>query len=384
MNKKIILGILLLLLVGSGLGLALFTVAAPILQTPAAIGPARNYATSAAGDSTIDTAALICHDPDDTDNIYADYDAYIFEVNITLEMKYTDICATNMTLNATKATTEYWSVAWTAPNTFAESAGTTKIELLSSTNSTGNVSATVTYINFTIVLRTTYTMDTVDDVDLGVKYGNGTGADSDVSTGINTSANYDYVGQLDISSSTLYVNSEEEQKEACLLNTMTYLYYGSTDNYPLENETDFWISRAAVAGQGIVARYDEEISYVESTGVATFEFAEPAVDEDTTDTATIYAVAQSGGSGDTSLMHTSHTDTITVSRGPPHGGVTTIDPFVDPVGWLLGTTEGLVVLIGSFSAVFVVLAIVISKTGASVGMARRRPKRKTTKSKRRR
>jgi len=371
MNKKMIFGILLLLLVGVGVAMAQYYAVTPAIQTPAVVPPINQYHIAAAGDTAVDTINSVCKNPDDTDNLYTGgYNMYLFTANITREM-ITLLAAGSALFSLQSGLTTYISINFTAPATFVEVTGPTYVRLMGCTNETGNVSATVAYNNFTIAMKFEYAFTSIDNLDWCVNITQGS-AGSFNNTGGATNTNYDVISTLDFVSSDFFIATSQPQADALVLRAMTYEFYTSTTCFPKDNETDFWVSRAAISGEAVNVRYDEAASYVDATGVATWgSLAAPSVGAERTDTATIYAVAQAGGNTGTSLMHASHTDSITITTSG-HIEYSTTGNLIDN----LIASGTLPIIIGVGAAMFIVGYIVYTNQFASKSY---RPKRKPIK-----
>lgn len=271
--------------------------------------PIRNYGLSADPVNTIADCKIT--NMDDTDNLYGGaYKQYI----MTLNVSDADTSATiaNVTATFTGAAASFlWLNTTTYDGTtgcVTQPTGNSILTLVSSTNTTTTSGNT---LNITITFEVEWGMADLDNVNLVVlTYDDTGGTDTDTK-----SAYCDFDTDLTLASDIFFTYAEVQQRAHIPLNTLTYSYEDSGgDNYPLAAETDFWVSKAASPGYAI--GYYEAASYVDSTGVATWS-SMVSTGTDLTDTFTLYAVSQSGGSSGTSLMDSIHTDTIDVVAGSP-------------------------------------------------------------------
>jgi len=264
--------------------------------------PIRNFGLSTI---TVPTSAVVTN-LDDTDNLYCGgYKDYIMTVNITDDAQSSDIA--NVTIIFTAAAGEFASFQWlNTTNVWAELTGTDYLRLTTGTNTTDALKMDVT-----ITFKLEWACPDTNDVDIVTSVG-----DIDKSI-VNDTAGvtYDFDSDLTLASDVFFTYAEEGQNELMAVNTLTYSYEDSLgDNYPLAAETDFWVSRTARVGS--LAAYFEAASYVDGTGVATWNPILSTGGEHT-DTFTLYAVTQAGGSSGTTLMDSTHTDTISVIEGSP-------------------------------------------------------------------
>jgi len=299
-KRKFMIGTLMMVLLAMPFALSMLNYQTTTLESLSA-EPIRNFGLSTI---TVDTSAVVTN-VDDTDNLYCGgYKDYIMTVNISDDGQSSDIA--NCTI-IFKGTTELASFQWTnVTNAWNELTGTDYIRLTSGTNTTH---ATEFFVTITFKLE--WAFPDTDDIDIVTSVG-----DIDASI-VNDTANvdYDFDSDLTLASDIFFTYAEEGQNELMAVNTLTYSYEDSGgDNYPLDAETDFWVSRTARVGSPI--EYFAVASYVDGTGVATWNSILSTGGEHT-DTFTLYAVSTGDGGAGDSLMDSAHTDTVSVIEGSP-------------------------------------------------------------------
>ena len=321
------IGTLMLVLLAMPLALSMLNYQTTNLEDFSA-RPIKDFGLSA--DPVNNIADCVITNMDDTDNLYGGaYRAYIMTLNVS------DAEGSGTVANVTATFGSVASFLWKNTTTYhattgciTQPLGSTLLTLVSSTNTTTGAGLT---LNITITFEVEWAMTDADGVDLVVlTYDDLAASDTDTK-----SAYVDFDTDLTLASDVFFTYTEEQQGDIMTLNTLTYSYENSGgDNYPLAAETDFWVSRAARAGWAI--EYYEAASYAEATGIASWTPMR-ATDNEHTDTFTLYAVNQAGGSADTSLMEAAHTDTIDIVEGNPvqtprPTGVVPDDIFATPEG----------------------------------------------------
>jgi len=376
-NRKKALCFLVLVLVvfGGAFAMNMFSTT-PATESLNIGEPVNNYgvAAAAATDAVGPVANNVTNPRGGDDLLAGAYETYTLVVNASDADGFADI------LNITVAFVASAAPATTIAGFFCDttgaavavselSTGAAKIRYVSATN----VSATNDY-DITILFKVEWAMGAQTDLDLNV-----TVYEAAASASTIKNVNLDVIATLTLSDAILFTYTEYASNEHCGTMSLTYHYTGYTTLYPLGAETDFWVTRSAITSESIGSRSYESSSYTDSTGVAIFStILAPDVNNIVTDTMTLFAVAQSGGASDTSLMATTNTDTCLVNPSANTDGRTTRED----AGTLLpfNSFEGFV-LIGAASIIVVGGGIYITRKGSSTGTRRKSTRKRTTRKK---
>ena len=345
------------------------------------LAPVKDFGLSA--NPTVTNVPIVTN-PDSTDNLYGgNYRTYYITANITNAVSIQDVGAITITFNSTTAivcgvsysnVTALWTEHATNPTYITATA----------TNTTD-----ANDMNITVSVTIDWLFPDTDDMWVHIAIYNATGAGI---TRAQSAATYDIDTDLTVSSTTFFTNAAEADGSLMAVNTLTYSYEDSAAAiFPLAAQTDFWVTRnAATTGTPVYAAESWEANaYVDATGVATWLQILSKGGGEHVETFTLLAVKQAAGSGGTTLMGTTQTDTISIEysgvRTDTGGaGVIPVPDIPIEQGLIIG---GAVVAIGGIGY------IIMSRGGSrSSGRrrtskkrkAKRKPKKKAVKRKRKR
>jgi len=313
-KQKIFLGIMLLLLISPMAGLMMansFDDGVGVLDTPLELN--KSYASSAdcvitAGDSGVTNA-------DDTDNLYGGaYRAYTVTANCSYGTRGADI--DNITVSFYKGAIEYFSFVYdNDTETATEDVGASFVTIGTVSNVTTGI-----YANITIAFEVEWAMTDVDDVDLNITAWNGVN-----STSTQKNADYDFDTDLVMTPTSFISLVSTKVNDPIAIATTTISYEDSGgDNYPLDAETDFVLTRTPATG----ADSWNPSSYTDGTGVAVWITVTAGyIAQQETFTMTAYTQ----GTTTTNLYGTTYTDSVSLTNSggavhEPDVGIAGIPP----------------------------------------------------------
>lgn len=301
---------------------------------------------------------------DDTDNLYGGaYRQYVLTLNVS------DADGANTLANVTATFGSVASFLWLNTTAYhgttgciTQPLGSSLLTLVSSTNTT---TASGNTLNITITFEVEWAMTDADNIALAVlTYSTDGGTDTD------TKAAYvDFDTDVVLSSSDFVSTHSVGTSGAITFSSSVVVSYEDSggDNYPLAAETDFWATRTPATGSDDDW---ESTGYSDVTGIVTFD-AITAGHIAQLETYTFDAYTQ--GSTTTTLMGSTHTDTVDVSNSGGGGGDD------DPV---IGGFTPQQMLIGVFLVIGGYLVYSIFLSGGK-SKARGRSKSKSKKKRRR-
>jgi hypothetical protein len=378
-NRKKAYSFLLLLLIGFGFVMAGNFLTTPSVEPMTIDEPNSNFVVAAAATSAAisSTENNVTNPRGGDDLLCGAYETYYLILNTS------DADAATQILNVTAEFVVSASPGTSIGGFLAVTTGATVVvtELATGAGNvrlgTGSTNATTaTTQNITIPFKLEWEMGARTDVDINV-----TVYEAAASAESQKNANLDFVATLTLSDSTFYTYNEYLNGESYGTSSITYHYTGYTTLYPLNAETDFWVTTTAILSEGVGARSYQSSTYTEGTGVAQFTtLLAPDVNSAVTQTITMIAVDKAGGAADTSLMATTNTDTVTVNPNANTDDRTTRDdnlPGIVPPDFL-NSMEGFII-VGAAAVIVLGGAVYVSKQGASTKKrSRSRPKRKKT------
>lgn len=331
------LGFLIILL--ASFGIATSMMGSVIVVEPVAIAPQEVFSLATDGDSQLDAVAANANNitglTRGDDLLAGAYEEYTIVANASDVDGHGDIDAISISL-ISGASTNLTTITFTPASggTFTETTGATLIRLGSATNvSSGND------VDLTVPFAIEWEMGAKTDLDLNITCTDATPGDTE-----QLNLNLDVIATLTLSDSTLFLFDEYEKFEHFGTMSLTYHYTGYSSVYPLGAETDFWVTRAATPTVQIGERSFQADSYADGTGVATFSSISAS---DTqagghTETWTLFAVDEGGGSSDTSLMATTNTDTVSIRSVAPKDR----EPRIGEILWPEELTYYVVIFVG--------------------------------------
>ena len=341
------------------------------IETP--INPVKEFGLSA--DPAVTAVGLTTNNITGltTDDLFAGaYATYTVVANVSDADGWKDI--DNVTIKFEKAQVVQWSFLYTnSTNTTAEQTNPTYVTL-----GTTSVAHGTNTINVTAAFTVNWAAAEIDDVDLNVSVHNATVL---YSASVLANINLDIQTELTCSDATLFTYNEYLNGEHYGTMALTYHYTGFTTTYPKAAGTDFWITRAAITAETVGARSWESASYSDTTGIAIWnQVIAPEVNDVVTETMTIFAVTQGGGSSGTSIMNTGTSDTVIVNPNAPlpEDRETRVDGIV--IEGPFNSFEGFV-LVGVAAVVVFGGAYYMSNMKTTAKRKPRKRKRKTTKRK---
>ena len=283
-------------------------------------------------------------DYDDTDNWYARYRYYLITFTVSDGDGYGNIETVQIALFESTRTTMYWAVNYTqATDTFTEAYGASKIVLAGWTYDSSAGNQIILYIYIKVEWSHGELTDAdfrgyvIDDV-----------AESDLDW---YDENADIVCTLDYTVTPTVTDAVADGTRGDISGSLTgdgtVIYYGSSDNYPLANETDVWILH------DVSGTWSDDVD-----GSGAFSRAMTAESSVRLSTYSIKVVISGAGSGGTDLYYTTTiTDTyISDAIGAYlwiNDGRDDIDDTITVYAWLTylydatNVTDGTVLLNGT-------------------------------------
>jgi len=257
------------------------------------------YSTGAENTVPVNDACELTN-PDDTDNLYANYKEYIFTSNVTDGDGFADIDYIEMSAYSGSA---YWTVRYDEDtDTFSEELGSSCIVL-------GGSSAAVEdgdTINITWYITIEWEHSDLTNYDLRLY----TVDDEPESDTDDYDLNYDYITEVDITTGpTLDDGSGTADRGDydsidSITATGTIDYYSSSIS-PASDEVDVWVSCADVAGGPW-----SDLTLTDGA----FSLTVDSDDIVGLDTYTFKVVEEGAGAGGSDLLHSSETDTYIADR----------------------------------------------------------------------
>ncbi len=269
----------------------------------------------AANIAPVNDAEPVLINADDTDNLYARYRYYIITSNVSDADGYADIEYVEFSMYDNARTFAFWTVRYTvAGGTFSIQAGASYIAL-------GSCSAVMVGndLDITWAIKVDWDHPDLVDVDMHQYVNDGTVGVEDY-----YESNWDVETRLEITGLTVDDGSGTAGRgplDGSFVVSGTVIYYGSGDDFPLSNETDVWVSSDAY-GTNVGPWSDLTLSSGQ------FSLTAYAANSVILANLTIKAVAESAGSGGTSLLE-SATQSSYISDRVQVQVYTAVDPRIN-------------------------------------------------------
>jgi len=250
-----------------------------------------------------------CTNPDDTDNLYAQYREYKITANVTDSNGALSISYLEISLYSNDRGTLYWTVRFTEDTaSFSEQADANNMIALNITESTNSTSGNTLNVTFFLMVHWNHT-DTLNTDIKQTVYDDYAESDTDW-----YEVDYDVETRLDILDLTLNNETSGAGSRSDLFVTGKVIYYGSASNVsPTTALVDVWVTWSEDGGGS-----------ASDTTLSAGLFNVTSVSVGTTTTEYTVKVVEVGeGSEGADLSHATHTVTYTVEGLPTTTTTTT-------------------------------------------------------------
>ncbi|MHA3965081.1 MAG: beta strand repeat-containing protein, partial [Candidatus Thorarchaeota archaeon SMTZ1-45] len=250
----------------------------------------------------VNDVAPVLVNPDDSTYMYARYNYYIITSNVSDADGYTDIEYVELTLYDDSRSSSIWTVRYTvASDTFTIELGSSYIILKASSFAlgSGNDLDITWYIKIDWDHSDLVNIDTRQYVDDGI-----IGVEDFYESNWDVETRLEIIGlSIDDGSGTL----DRGPLDGSITVSGTVVFLGSSDNYPLSNETDVWVSSS---------QYGTTTGPWSDLTLTSGQFSLTAYADDQVgqDTLTIKVVEEAAGSGGTDLLASSTQSTYIADR----------------------------------------------------------------------